>query len=124
MPFLGSALGYLIAMCSPGWGNLVAFDWNDLPLGREFDGKFLKNVKSPPHTLPLPPPAGFILIGATESKAKHRRFRSEYGRGTHYSSRKEQKVSKVRSVEEKFYFLPPVFDKVSQNSNSSTGNMV
>ena len=42
MPFLGSALGYLVAMCSLGWGNLVAFDWNDLPLGREFDGKFLK----------------------------------------------------------------------------------
>ena len=49
MPFLGSALGYLVAMCSLRWGNLVAFDWNDLPVGREFDGKFLKNVKSPPH---------------------------------------------------------------------------
>ena len=36
MPFLGSAFG-LTAMCSPGWGNLVAFDWNDLPMGREFD---------------------------------------------------------------------------------------
>ena len=58
VPFLGSALGYLIAMCSPGWGNLVAFDWNDSPVGREFDGKFLKNVKSPPHALPPPlPPA-------------------------------------------------------------------
>ena len=60
MPFLGSALGYLIA--SPGWGNLVAFDWNDLPVGREFDCKFLKNVKSPPHALPpptSPPPAGW-----------------------------------------------------------------
>ena len=22
VPFWGSALGYLIAMCSPGWGNL------------------------------------------------------------------------------------------------------
>ena len=54
MPFLGSALGYLIAMCIPGWGNLVAFDWNDLPVGRVFDGKFLKNVKSPPDALPLP----------------------------------------------------------------------
>ena len=42
VPFLGSALGYLIAMCSPGWASLVAFDWNDLPAGREFDGKFLK----------------------------------------------------------------------------------
>ena len=54
MPFLGSALG-LTAMCSLGWGNLVAFDWNDLPVGREFDCKFLKKVKSPPHALPPPP---------------------------------------------------------------------
>ena len=55
MPFLGSALGYLIAMWSPGWENLVAFDWNDVPVGREFHfGNFLKNVKSPPHALPPP----------------------------------------------------------------------
>ena len=40
VPFLGPALGYMTAMCSPGWGNLVAFDWNDLPVGREFDCKF------------------------------------------------------------------------------------
>ena len=52
-------------MWSPGWENLVAFDWNDLPVGREFDGKFLKNVKSPPHALPPSTrPAGFTLIGA------------------------------------------------------------
>ena len=63
VPLLGPALGYLTAMCSPGWGNLVAFDWNDLPVGREFDGKFFKKVKSPPHALP-PPPAGLTLIGA------------------------------------------------------------
>ena len=64
VPFLGPALGS-IAMCSPGWGNLVAIDWNDLPVGREFDGKFLKNVKSPPHALhPPPPSAGLTLIGA------------------------------------------------------------
>ena len=50
-------------MCSLGLGNLVAFDWNDLPVGREFDCKFLKKVKSPPHALP-PPPAGITLIGA------------------------------------------------------------
>ena len=37
--FLGPALGWT-AMCSSGWGNLVAIDWNDLPVGREFDGKF------------------------------------------------------------------------------------
>ena len=36
VPFFGSALGWT-AMCSLGWGNLVAFDWNDLPVGREFD---------------------------------------------------------------------------------------
>ena len=56
VPFLGSALG-LTAMCSLGWGNLVATDWNDLPVGREFEGKFLNNVKSPPHALPPPLPA-------------------------------------------------------------------
>ena len=56
VPFLGSALGYLTAMCSPGWGDLDAIDWNDLPVGREFDCKFLKNVTSPPHALPSPPP--------------------------------------------------------------------
>ena len=65
MPFLGSAL-QLTAMCSLGWGNLVAFDWNDLPVGREFDCKFFKKVKSPPYALPPPPPppAGITLIGA------------------------------------------------------------
>ena len=50
MPFLGSALG-LAAKCSLGWGNLVAFDWNDLPVGRQFDCKFLKKVKSLSHAL-------------------------------------------------------------------------
>ena len=53
VPFLGPALGWT-AMCSPGWGNLVAIDWNDLPVGREFDGKVLKTVKSPPHAQPPP----------------------------------------------------------------------
>ena len=53
VPFLGSALG-LTAMCSLGWANLVASDWNDLPVGREFDCKFLKKVKSPPYALPPP----------------------------------------------------------------------
>ena len=65
VPFLRPALGYLTAKCSPGWGNLVAFDWNDLSVGREFDCKFLKNVKSPPHALPPLPAAGFTLIGAS-----------------------------------------------------------
>jgi len=62
VPFLGSALG-LTAMCSLGWGNLVAFDWNDLPVGMEFDCKFLKKVKSPPYALPSPPTV-ITLIGA------------------------------------------------------------
>ena len=56
MAFLGFALG-LTAICSLAWGNLVAFDWNDLPVGREFDCKFLKKVKSPPYALPPSPPA-------------------------------------------------------------------
>ena len=69
VPFLGPTLGYLTAMCSPGWGNSVAFDRDHLPVGREFDGKFLKSVKSPSHVLPpLPKPplptAGLTLIGA------------------------------------------------------------
>ena len=37
-------------MCSPGRGSFCALDWNDLPVGREFDGKFWKNVN--PHSMP------------------------------------------------------------------------
>ena len=67
VPFLGPALGWT-AMCSLGWENLFSIDWNDLPVCREFDDKFLKNVKSPPHALPSPnpPPAGLTLICALE----------------------------------------------------------
>ena len=36
---------------TPGWRKLVAIDRNDLPVGREFDGNFLKNVKSPLHLI-------------------------------------------------------------------------
>ena len=61
MLFLGSALG-LTAMCSMGWGNLVAFDWNDLPVGREFDCKFLKKVKSSPYALPHDDDHGMIPV--------------------------------------------------------------
>ena len=56
VPFLGSALGHLTAMCSPGWRDLVAIDWNNLPVGRQFDCKFFKNFKSPRHALRPPPP--------------------------------------------------------------------
>ena len=56
--FLGPALGWT-AVCMPGWGNLVAVDWND---GREFDGKFLKHFKSPnPHPMPCLPRRLYIL---------------------------------------------------------------
>ena len=34
-------------MWSLAWGNLVAFGWNDLPVGREFDRKFLKKSQIP-----------------------------------------------------------------------------
>ena len=46
--FLGSALGYLIAKCRPGVGKFgcIWLEWF-ARVGREFDGKFLKNVKSP-----------------------------------------------------------------------------
>ena len=41
---------------------MVAFDWNDLPVGREFEDKFLKNVKSPPHAPPPPRPPCRLYI--------------------------------------------------------------
>ena len=47
--FLGFCFGIFDSNMQPGWGNLVAIDWNDLPVGREFYCKFLKKVKSPPH---------------------------------------------------------------------------
>ena len=67
--FFGSALG-LRAMCSLRWRKLAAFHWNDFPIGREFDSKFLKHVESPPHALIPPPPpfAGFTLKGALAIK--------------------------------------------------------
>ena len=49
-------------MCSQGWGNLVAIDWNDLPVDREFDDKFLKNVKSPPHALHGPNSSFLVFL--------------------------------------------------------------
>ena len=58
-------------MCSPWWGNLVAIDWNDLPVGREFDAKFLKNVKSSPHAL-LPPSTAVYKSGTGTRGRGHR----------------------------------------------------
>ena len=56
VPFLASALAYLVAMCSPGWGNLVAFDWNDLPVGREFDLQIFEKSQIPTPCPAFPPP--------------------------------------------------------------------
>ena len=50
---------------------MVGFDWNDLPVSREFDCKFLKKVKAPPYALPPPPPAGITLIGALVHEPRH-----------------------------------------------------
>ena len=36
-------------MCSLGYGNFCASDWNDLPARREFERNFLENVKTQPH---------------------------------------------------------------------------
>ena len=47
--------------------TLVVIDSNDLPLAGKLTANFLKNVKSPPHALPSPPPptpTGLTLIGA------------------------------------------------------------
>ena len=71
VPFLGPVLGYLTAMFSPGWGNLVAFDWKDLPAGREFDCKFLKNVKSAP--APTTHPPRLYTDGCVNEDVKHRK---------------------------------------------------
>ena len=40
VPFLGSAAGYLVAMCSPWWGHLFAFYWNDLPWAGNLTANF------------------------------------------------------------------------------------
>ena len=80
-------------MRSPGWGNFCAFHWNDLPVSREFDGKYLENVKTPPHA-PLPccsrlsidwftllamekNPDHFLDFVSTEDKSIHLVFQAE-----------------------------------------------
>ena len=72
VPSLGPVLGYFTAKYSPGWENLVAFDWNDLSVGREFDGKLLKNVKSPPHALPPPHPRRLYIDRCIKIPASER----------------------------------------------------
>ena len=55
VPFLGPVFGWT-AMCREvRCGNLAVIGSNDLPLGREFDGKFLKKMSNP-HTMPCLPP--------------------------------------------------------------------
>ena len=77
MPFLGSALGYLIVMCSPGWVNLVAFDWNDFPWAENSTTSFWK--MSNPHTThtmlcppPLPPFRRLYIDRCIQIKTSHR----------------------------------------------------
>ena len=45
-------------MCSLGRRIFCAYDWNDLPVGREFEGHFFKIMSNPyaPPVLPPPPP--------------------------------------------------------------------
>ena len=70
VPFFGPAFGWT-AMCREvRCGNFVVIDSNDLPLGRELDGKFLKKCQIPtpcPASIPPPPPTptGLTLIGCT-----------------------------------------------------------
>ena len=58
-------------MCSPGRGNFCAYDWNDLPIGREFEEHFLKKTSNPYALHDLPSPAGFTLIGALQQDNCH-----------------------------------------------------
>jgi len=48
-------------MYSQGWENFCTFDWNDLPMSREFDGKFVKNAKSG-HSDETSQPCDFITL--------------------------------------------------------------
>ena len=49
-------------MCILGWENLVAFDWNDLPVGRESDCKFLQKAKSPPQHIEISNILKFVYL--------------------------------------------------------------
>ena len=50
---------------------MVAFDWNDLPVGREFDCKFLKKVN--PHPMPCLPPRRHYIDRCIKHIHKKRR---------------------------------------------------
>ena len=60
------SLGIIDNNVPPGVGKVLCIWLEWFARGREFDGKFLINVNSPPHALPTPAPlpAGFKLIGA------------------------------------------------------------
>ena len=68
----------LATMCSLGWGKFWTFDWNDLPMSREFDSKFLKNAKSG-HLDETSQPCDFIALSSLRKviKALHTLFASE-----------------------------------------------
>ena len=60
VPFLCPALGWT-AMWSLWWGNLVAIDSNDLPVGREFDSLRGRHLKG----------KGKGVLGVTEMRGVH-----------------------------------------------------
>ena len=63
-------------MCSPGYGNFCASDWNDLPARREFERNFLENVKTQPHANEKN--TDHLLDSAsTEGKSIHLVFQAE-----------------------------------------------
>lgn len=75
-------------MCSPWYGNFCASDWNDLPARREFDGKFLENVKTSPHAKEKNTDHLLAAV-STEGKSIHLVFQAElrrYGRMTRCKS--------------------------------------
>ena len=63
-------------MCSPWYGNFCASDWNDLPARREFDGKFLENVKTSPHAKEKNTDHLLAAV-STEGKSIHLVFQAE-----------------------------------------------
>ena len=81
-------------MCGLGWGNLVAFDWNDVPVGREFDYKFLKKVKFPPHALPPPPPPSRHYI---DRCIRVTNINFVLTASTHYQIEKVMRICKVKT---------------------------
>ena len=113
-------------MCSPGWGNLVAIDWNDLPAGREFDGKFLKNVKS---SSTLKNAGGKERRPELRRSARRQQFIITVSSWRFYNRQEEvldQKSPKVNwKVIDRFVFNYLAVDNAGQTAdNKHTGSMI